>query len=629
MKNLIRPIPLSVAAMLALLALSSIDTQAQTSKIPQRSDIASQYKWRLEDIYPDTNAWQADYSRLQSQMDNLHKFEGKLGQSADNLYQCLVLRDSLNNILDRVYVYAHLKKDEDTRVPQYQELADRSSTLSAHFDEVASFIRPEIISIPDSTLNSFVNTNDKLKLYKFYIDDIIRLKAHILSPSEESILAMARIATRGPSNIFGMIDEADIKYPIVKDDRGKKIQLTNERYYKLLESPNRKVRHDASKAYNEAWLTYVNTLGATLASSVNDDWFMAEARKYKSTLEQDLNGDSIPVSVFTNLISTVDANLEPLHKWTALRKKILKLDKIYPYDLDVPLARPEKMDVPFDSAVAAVETALAPLGDKYVSQFKSGIGSGWIDVYETEGKASGAYSWGAYSTHPYVLLNYNNSIDNFFTVAHEMGHAMHTYYSHASQPYVYEGYATFVAEVASTTNEALLINYLLAHAPGKNEKIYLLNYYIQQIIGTFYTQVMFSEFEKAIHDQVEQGGALSAESMRKIYRDIYQKYWGPDLSLETWNDLGGLRIPHFYNSYYVFQYATSYAAAQAISQRILKGDTRTRDNYLHMLTLGGSEYPVDELKSAGVDMTQPDAINATIALFSSLVDQIETLLRQK
>jgi oligoendopeptidase F len=617
----------TMAAVILLVGATAARTQE--SKIPQRSDIASQYKWRLQDIYPDTIAWQADFNRLQSQMSRLDAFEGELGQSADNLYQCLALRDSLSNILDRIYVYAYLKRDEDTRISQFQELADRASTLSAHFGETASFIRPEIISISDSTLETFLNSNDKLKLYEFYIEDIIRLKAHILSPGEESILAMARIATRGPSNIFDMIDEADIKYPAVKDEHGKKIQLTKERYYKLLESSDRQVRREASKAYNESYLTYVNTLGATLGSSVNDDWFVAEARDYKSTLARDLDGDSIPISVFTNLIATVDSNLAPLHKWTALRKKFLKLDKIYPYDLDVPLGRPEKMEVPYDSAVTTIEKALAPLGEKYISEFKKGVQSGWIDVYETEGKASGAYSWGAYSTHPYVLLNYNNSIDNFFAVAHEMGHALHTYYSHRTQPYVYESYTTFVAEVASTTNEALLINYLLDHARTRDEKIYLLNYYIQQIVGTFYTQVMFSEFEKAIHDQVEQGGALSAESMRKIYHDIYQKYWGPELTLESWNDLGCLRIPHFYNSYYVFQYATSYAAAQEISQKILKGDTQTRDNYLHMLTLGGSEYPVNELKSAGVDMTQPEAIKATIALFGNLVDEMEKLLEEK
>ena len=614
----------AAAVILAFLIGSSL--RAQESKIPQRSDIESEYKWRLEDIYPDSSAWNADFERLKAQYPEVESFKSRLGQSADVLYRCLSLRDSLENILDRLYVYANMKKDEDTRVPYYQEISDRISTLSAQYGEATSFIRPEIISIPDGTLRNFLSSDDKLKLYAFYIENIIRLKAHILSPQEEAILALARIATRGPSNVFDMIDNADIKFPKVKDEKGIMVQLTHQRYSKIMESTNRRVRRDASKAYNETYLNYVNTLGANLASSVNDDWFYTQARQYNTCLERDLDSDNIPASVFDNLIKTVDANLAPLHKWVSVRKKAMKLDKIYPYDLYVPLVPELNKEIPYDSAVVTLQKALAPLGDKYQAELGRGFNSGWIDVYETEGKWNGAYSWGAYSTHPYVLLNYNNSFDNFFAVAHEMGHALHSYYSHKTQPYVYESYTTFVAEVASTTNEALLINYLLANAKDKKERMYLLNYYIEQIIGTFYTQVMFSEFEKALHDQVEQGGALSAESMRKTYREIYQKYWGPELTLESWHDLGGLRISHFYSSYYVFQYSTSYAAAQAISQKILKGDTAARDKYLNMLTLGGYGYPVDQLKSAGVDMTQPEAVDATINLFSSLVDEMDRLL---
>lgn len=614
---------------LILMAYAVITAGAQTGKIPQRSDIDNRYKWHLNDIYPDTIAWKADFDRLQSQLSAFGPYEGNLAESAVNLYQCLTLRDSLGIILDRLYVYANMKKDEDTRLPQYQELSDRIAALSAHYNESISFIRPEIVAIPNTVLEQYLAANDKLNLYHFYIEDIVRLKGHILSPNEESLLALSRFATDGPSSIFEMIDNADITFPVVKDDHGKKVQLTHERYYKLLESLNRKVRRDASLAYNETYLNYVNTLGASLGASVNTDWFYAQARKYRTALEMDLDNDNIPLSVFDNLIQTVNANLAPLHKWTAIRKRAMKLDKIYPYDLSVPLSPKYTMDVPYDSAVTKILTALAPLGENYLGDMKTGFRSGWVDVYETEGKTSGAYSWGAYSTHPYVLLNYSNTLEAFSTVAHEMGHAMHTFYSHENQPYVYESYATFVAEVASTTNEALLINYLINHAQSKAEKMYLLNYYIEQIIGTFYTQVMFSEFEKAIHDQVEQGGALSAESMRKIYRDIYLKYWGPELSMEEWQDLGGLRIPHFYNSYYVFQYATSYAAAQAFSQKILSGDTAARDKYLHLLTLGGSMYPVDELKGAGVDMTQPEAVDATVKLFSQLVDQMDKLLQEK
>lgn len=621
------PLSLTIFILLALATYSV--AQDKTSTIPQRADIEERYKWRLDDIYPDSAAWLADYKRVREQMGGLGQFEGKLGGSAENLFACLNMRDSLGNILDRLYVYAHMKKDEDTRVAYYQELSDRVSALSAQFGEATSFIRPELVAIPDSTLENYLAGHNKLKTYRFYIENIIRLKPHILSPGEESILALSRMATRGPSNVFDMIDNADIKFPKVKDEKGREIELTHERYYRLLESPDRKVRRAASKAYGDGYLNFLNTLGASLSGSVNADWFYAQARGYETTLEADLDSDNIPLDVYENLISTVNANLAPLHKWVSIRKRVLKLDKIYPYDLNVPLVPKSEIDIPYDSAVAVIQKALVPLGQNYMADLKTGFTSGWIDVFETEGKGSGAYSWGAYSTHPYVLLNYNNSIDNFFTVAHEMGHALHTHYTHHTQPYIYEDYPTFVAEVASTANEALLINYLLENARDKKERMNLINYYIEQIIGTFYTQVMFSEFEKAIHDQVEQGGALSAESMRKIYGDLYKKYWGPELSMEDWNDLGGLRIGHFYSSYYVFQYATSYAAAQAITQSILEGDTLARDSYLNMLTFGGSRYPIDQLKAAGVDMTEPEAVDATISLFSGLVDEMDRLLKEK
>ena len=613
-----------------ILTAATVSTAiAETGAIPQRSDIDTRYKWRLEDIYPDTVTWNSEFNSLQDKLGDFSAFEGKLGQSAETLYNCLALRDSLGIIMDRIYGYAYMKRDEDTRQSQYQELGDRAAALNAHYNESVSFIRPEIVAIPTDTLEMFLASNDKLKIYKFYIEDIIRQKDHILNPEEESLLALSRFATQGPSNVFDMIDNADITFPTVKDDKGKKIQLTHERYYKLLESPNREVRRNASEAYNKTYLNYVNTLGANLSASVNTDWFYAQARKYPSTLEMDLDNNDIPLSVYDNLVKTVDANLAPLHKWTEIRKRVMKLDKIYPYDLSVPLTPKYNYDVPYDSAKTIVLTALQPLGPNYIKDMTNGFKSGWVDVYETQGKTSGAYSWGSYSTHPYVLLNYSNTLEAVSTTAHEMGHAMHSYYSHKNQPYIYSDYATFVAEVASTTNEALLINYLIDHAKSKTEKMYLLNYYIEQILGTFYTQVMFSEFEKAIHDEVEQGGALSAESMRKTYHDIYLKYSGPELSMEEWQDLGGLRIPHFYTSYYVFQYATSYAAAQAFAQKILAGDTVARDKYLHLLTTGGSEYPVDELKDAGVDMTQPEAVDATIRLFSQLVDEMDKLLQEK
>jgi oligoendopeptidase F len=615
-----------VAAALCLVVASSL--KAEVKEVPQRSDIDNQYKWRLEDIYPDTAAWFSDFNRLDEQMDGLSDYEGRLGESAETLYQCLALRDSLDIILWRLYVYAFMKQDEDTRVPEYQQMGGQIAALRARYGSKESFVDPEILSIPEDRLTAFLKNDPDLGDYKFYISNLIRSKAHILSPGQEQILALASNATRGASDIFGMMTNADLKFPSITDEKGDEIQLTRERYYDLLESTDRRVRLDANKAYNESYMTYFNALGAALSSSVNSDWFYAQARNYDTCLEYKLDDDNIPTSVFYNLIDAVNANLGPLHKWTALRKKILGLDEIHPYDLFVPLVPEAKEVITYDDAVKTVIEGLQPMGESYLKDLKMAFNSGWIDVYETEGKSGGAYSWGSYSTHPYVMLNYNDNLENVFTVAHELGHALHSYYSKKTQPYINSGYATFVAEVASTTNESTLLKYLLDKTTDKKKKMYLLNYYIQQIIGTFYTQVMFSEFELAIHRKVEKGGALSAQSMREIYRDIYQKYRGPELVIDDWNDIGGLRIPHFYRSYYVFQYATSYAAAQAVSQKILSGDKKALEAYLEFLTWGGNDYPVNQLQKIGVDMTTSGPVDATIKRFSELVDEMERLLTE-
>ncbi len=601
---------------------------ADVQKVRQRSEIDGKYKWKLDDIYRDTLAWQADYDIVKSRMGELENFKGKLGESSKTLYKCLSLKDSLNIILGRLYVYANMKSDEDTRVSEYQELGGKIGALNAQFGSVESFVGPEILAIPDDKLKKFLKSDRNLDVYQFYIENLIRSKAHILSPEEENILALSASATRGPGNIFGMLNNADIKFPSITDEKGQEIELTRERYGQLLQSTDRRVRLDASKAYNETYLKYFNTLGATLNASVNDDWFLAQARKYNTCLEHSLDDDNIPPAVFASLIEAVNANFAPLHKWASIRKRILGVDELHPYDLSVPLVPEAKKEIPYDKAVATLFEGLKPMGKDYLRDLKAGLNSGWIDVYETAGKRSGAYSWGSYSTHPYVLLNYVDNMENMFTLSHEMGHAMHSYYSKKTQPYINAYYSTFVAEVASTTNEAIMIKYLLEHTTDKKEKMYLLNYYIEQIIGTFYTQVMFSEFEMKIHEVIEQGGSLSAQSLRNMYREIYQKYWGPELVFDEWNDFGGLRVPHFYRSYYVFQYATSYSAAQAISRKIVEGDKNTLKNYHEFLTWGGNDYPVNQLMKIGVDMTTPGPVNDTIKVFSDLVDEMERLLNE-
>lgn len=626
MKKASRIFVLLVMGLVVTFTLTNVLAQSPTETIPQRSDIDAKYKWRLDHIYATDQLWEEDFSKVEGLLPEMAKFKGHLSESGRMLLDCLQLQDSLWDIVDRLYVYAGMRREEDTRVPTYQELFNRVRSLATKVDHGLSFIDPEILDIPQSKLDEFMKQEKGLRLYQHYIDNIIRKRAHTLSPSEEEILALAGDLARAPLNIWTMINDTDIKYPSIKDEEGNEIQLTKQRYYKFLESTDRRVRRDASDAYSSAYLTYLNTLGATLSGGIAKDVFFAKARKYNSTLEAALDRYNIPISVFENLIEAVDNNLEPLHKYVSLRKKVLELDELHKYDLSVPLVPEAKMEFPYDSALTIIEKALAPLGEQYLAEMKAGFKFGWVDVYETEGKGSGAYSWGCYSTHPYMLLNYNNTLRNVFTVAHEMGHCMHRYYSNKNQPYIYSGHSIFTAEVASITNETLLMNYLLKNTEDKAQKLYLLNHYIDEIEGTFYAQLMFSEFEKAIHDKAQNGEPLSSASMRQTYRDAFQKFYGPELVLDSLDDLGCLRIYHFYRKFYVYQYATSLAAAVSISRKIMEGDEQALARYLEFLKTGDSDYPINLLKNAGVDMTSPKPINKTIELFASLVDEMEKLL---
>jgi len=599
---------------------------ADTGSIPQRSEIEDKYKWKVEDIFQDNEAWETSFISLKTGISSFEQYHGHLGDTPEMLLNCLSLRDSLELIGDNLYVYAYLKLDEDNRVSLYQEMGDRISGLYSELSTATAFIEPELLSMDDEKLESFIRNNPGLNLYRFYLEDLMRRKAHVLSDKEEALLALVGPVASAPSRIFTMIDDADISYGSIIDEEGNELQLTKQRYYKIMESTDRRVRRDANKAYNEAYLNYINTLAATLAASVKRDYFYMKARGYNSCLEMSLNRYNIPVSVFYNLIDAVNANLAPLHKWTALRKRILGYDTLYTYDLSVPLAPKLKEEYSYEEAKKMVLNGLKPLGTEYMGEFEKGLNSGWVDVYETEGKGSGAYQWGTYNSHPYVLLNHSGMLEDIFTIAHEMGHALHAEYTNRNEPYIYSNHSLFVAEVASTCNEAVLMKYLLKNATSKKEKMALLNYYIKQIIGTFYTQVMFSEFELAIHERIESGQALSADYLRQTYRDIYQKYWGPELVIDEINDLGGMRISHFYRQYYVYQYATCYAAAQMLSQKILDEGEGFLDKYKQFLSTGSSKYPVDILKDAGVDMTTPEPINRTLTLFSELVDEMERLL---
>jgi oligoendopeptidase F len=484
-----------------------------------------------------------------------------------------------------------------------------------------SFVGPEILEIPNGKLMGFLESHKGLREYDFYLRDLIRSKEHILSPAEENILALAGDATGGTKDIFRMLYYADIKFPTITDENGDKIEL---------KSPNREVRRNASKAFNEAYELYFNTIGAALTSTVKNNWFYAQARNYNSAMEHTLDGNNIPTSVVNGLVEAVNANLGPLHKWMSIRKKVMGLDELHGYDTNVPLVPEAEKKITFDEAKGILADGLRPMGEEYLANLKMGLNSGWIDVYETEGKRGGGYKWGSYATHPYILMNYNDNIEGLFTLSHEMGHALHGYYSQRAQNYRNYQYATFVAEVASTTNETIMIRYMINKAKDKQEKMSLLYHFIDDFVGSFYFQTLLTEFELTIHKTVESGEALSAERMKQLYMELYQKYWGPEMVMDEWGGWGGMRVPHFFTHrpYYVFQYATSHAAALALSQKIVDGDKNILKKYHEFLTWGGNDYPVEQLKKVGVDMTTPEPVDAAAALFAELVDEMEKLLME-
>jgi len=618
---------ISVLALLAFLTVTSF--AADSKKIPQRSDIEAKYKWKLEDLYPSQAAWEKDFDALKGSLNSFQPYKGHLGDSPATLRTCLALMDSLASLSSGLYIYAHLKLDEDTRINASQERADRIANLSTQLWQGMAFIEPEILGLGKDKALGMCNKDAGLAVYRFYLQDLFRRHEHILSDKEEELLALADPLAESPRQIFSMIDDADIDYGTVTDSTGQVIALTKERYYKILQSKDRALRRTANRARNRAYLKYLNTLSATLGASLKRDLFLTKARNYPTCLAMSLDSDSIPSEVVTNLISAVNSNLAPLHKWTKLRKRILGYDTLFTYDLDVPLTSRQQPEVPYEEAKKIVLEGLRPLGPDYLKEFRTGLEGGWVDVYETQGKKSGAYQWGTYRKHPYLLLNYNDSRDAIFALAHEMGHALHSVYTDRDEPYAYRWHYLFNSEVASTTNEALLMKHLLRSAKTREEKMNLLTTYIEQIIGTFYTQVWFTEYELAIHQRVEKGEATSPEYFRKAYREIFQKYWGPNLAIDSLNDMGCLRIDHFYRPYYTYKYATSYAAAQMLSQELLEHRPGAVERYRKFLSTGSSKYPMAILKEAGVDLTTPEPYQRTIKLFGELVDEMERMLDEK
>ena len=594
-------------------------------QLPKRSEVPVEHRWKLEDMFASQDKWDEEYKEVKKLIDQAAGFQGKL-TDAETVKACFELDDELSYHVERLYVYAHMRQDEDTADSFYQGLTQKAKKLGVDAGEALSFVTPEILALPVETLNQFI-ADPALKDFTFTLTEMKRQKAHVLSKEEEALLAQVGNLAQAPQTIFSMLNNADLKFPKIKDENGKEVELTHGTYIQFLESPNREVRSSAFKAVYDTYAKQKNTIAAALSANINKNAFYSRVRKYPSVLEMSLYGDNIPKEVYTNLIDTIHESLPLMHRYMKLRQKLMGVDELHMYDLFAPLVEEYKLDISFEEAKNITKEGLKPLGEDYLTALQEGYDNGWIDVYENENKRTGAYSWGSYGTHPYVLLNHNDNLNSMFTLAHEMGHALHSYYSDNALSYRDAQYTIFLAEVASTTNEALLMDYLLKKSTDPKEKMYLLTYYADQFRTTVFRQTMFAEFEKIVHERAEQGEGLTAKDLSEIYYDLNVKYYGKDMVVDRDIEMEWARIPHFYNSFYVYKYATGFSAATSFSKQILEEGQPAVDRYLGFLKSGGSDYSINILAKAGVDMSSPEPIREAMSVFESVIEQMEELTK--
>ena len=594
-------------------------------RIPKREDVDPKYTWALEDIYASDELWQADLEKLKDVADEVKKYKGKLSENGENLLDLLKISDEISVLCDSLGNYAQRKSDEDTANAKYQAMVGQLMNVLVGINSTLSFETPEIVAIDDNKLEEFYNTVPELELYRKHLTKMRKEKEHILSDAEERIMALTGEMSQAPENVYSMFADADLKFPDAVDKDGNKHQLTHGSYIPLMQSADRELRKSAFENLYHTYDSFKNTCAATLNAQVKMLSFYAKARRYNSTLEASLSGTDVPTEVYHNLIKAVHENMNYMYDYVKLRKKIMGVDELHMYDLYTPIVSDVDMKITFEEAKETVLKALAPMGEDYLNILREGFENRWIDVYENQGKTSGAYSAGA-RVHPYVLLNHKDTLNCMFTLAHEMGHAIHSYLSNKNQPVVYSNYVIFVAEVASTCNEALLMEYLLKNTEDKNEKAYLINYFLEQFRTTLYRQTMFAEFELKINEKVANGESLTAEELNAMYRQLNKEYFGDDIVVDDEIDLEWARIPHFYYDYYVYQYATGYSAAIALSRRILnEGESAVKD-YLNFLSGGCSTDPISLLKGAGVDMTTSKPISEALNLFGDLIKELDSLV---
>lgn len=596
-------------------------------KIPVRSEADPKYTWALEDVYANNDLWKADLEKARALPAQLAAYKGHLGDSAQKLLEFLQLGDGISVLFDSLYGYAQRRSDEDTANSLYQGMTSQAMSAMVAVDAASSFETPELLAIPDDKLEQFYQEEPALETYRLALTRIRNKRAHILSDAEEKLLAAAGEMSQAPDSVYSVFADADLKFPAATDKDGNTHPVTHGTYIPLMHSADRVLRKSAFESLYSVYGQFRNTAAALLSAQVKQLKFYADARKYDSTLQASLDGNYVPTEVYTNLISAVHENMAPMYRYVDLRRKLLGVDELHMYDLYTPIVSDVDVDIPYEEAKQTVYDALACMGDDYRAILKEGFDNRWIDVYENVGKCSGAYSAGL-RKHPYVLLNYSGTLDSMFTLAHEMGHAIHSYLSNKHQPVAYSNYSIFVAEVASTCNEALLMQHLLKTTKDKKRRAYLINYFLEQFRTTLYRQTMFAEFELEINRRNERGESLTAESLNALYHELNHQYFGDDIVIDKEIDLEWARIPHFYYDYYVYQYATGYSAAIALSRRILKEGAPAVKDYIHFLSGGCSTDPISLLRGAGVDMASTAPIHEALQLFDELITEMEQLMEE-
>ncbi len=622
-------VTLIVSSFLVLNAGTVAHPALAQEKVPTRDEIAPHHMWDLTDLFESDQAWESAFRGVSEKLKDFEKYQGKLGQSPDMLLECLELSEEASIQMGLLYSYAAKKRDQDLGNTTYQAMSQRAQSLMTKMANATAFMEPEILSISEEKLERFLKESEELRLYEHHLEDIRRVKDHILSKEQEELLAITTDVMAGSFQAFRMMTNADFTWDTITDEEGNQVEMSQGRYYLYMTSPDRRVRHDAYKELYVPYEAHLNTITSLLTTSLKADVFYSRARKYDSALAAALSGPNVPVEVYHNLVNTLNDNLEPLHRWAEIKKRVLDLDELHPYDTYAPLFPEFEKTYTYEEAQEIIKIALEPLGEKVQNILDRAFNERWIDVYENVGKRGGAYSSGAYGVHPYILMNFDGTLTSVSTLAHELGHTMHSYLTNEVQPYIYADYAIFNAEVASTTNEALLFRYLIEHAGSEEEKLSLLQEYIQRFGSTFYRQTRFAEFDLLVHEMVENDEPLTHEVLNESFGKHYQKFWGPAMVVDEEESISWSRIPHFYYNFYVYTYATSFAASQAIVKGILEEGDPAVSRYLEFLSSGRSDYPVELLAKAGVDMSTPEPIKATTRTMHGLLDQIEEILAGK